>query len=101
MEGVKLGLGVGETSKGVAETEDVVMVVGVNGNQVGDEVGVKVRVVVGVAVARLFPSASESERPPRSKPIETRAMTIPRNTCLKIFIAVSLQATLPRPASGH
>ena len=58
MEGVKLGLGVGETSKGVAETEDVVMVVGVNGNQVGDEVGVKVRVVVGVAVARLFPSAS-------------------------------------------
>jgi len=77
--------------------------VGVNGCQVGEEVGVKVGVEVGldVEVALLFPSANESDKPPSSKPIEARAMMIPRNTCRKFFIASFLQATFPGQASGR
>ena len=93
--GVQVGSGVGESCKGVVETE------GVNGSQVGEEVGVKLGVGVAVEVAMLFPSARDSDKPPRSKPIEARAMMIPRNSCDKFFIASSLQTTLPRPASGH
>ena len=95
--GVQVGNGVGESGKGVVKAE------GVNTCQVGEEVGIKVGVAVGteVEVAMLFPSTSESEKPPRSKPIEARATTIPKNTCRKFFIANSLQATLSRPASGH
>jgi hypothetical protein len=93
--GVQVGNGVGESGKGEVEAD------GVNTCQVGEEVGarvgvgvgaeVAVEVEVGVAVAMLFPSASESEKPPSSKPIEARAMTIPRNTCCKIFIVGSIR----------
>jgi hypothetical protein len=99
--GVQVGGGVGESSEGVGEVE------GVNGSLVGEEVGGKlggcvgVKVELEVEVAILLPSASESEKPPRSKPIEARAMRIPRNTCCKFFTASSLQAVLPRPASIH
>ena len=94
---VRVGTGVGESSEGV------LMAVGVLGCQVGEEIGVMVGVGVGaeVEVVMLFPSASESEKPPSSKPIEARAMIIPKNTCHKFFTAGSLRATLPRPASGH
>ena len=94
-EGVQVGSSVGESTKVVEKAE------GVKSCLVGEEVGVKVgvgvgvEVRVGVNVAMLFPSASESEKPPSSKPIEARAMKIPRNTCRKLFIASSLQATLP------
>jgi hypothetical protein len=93
--GVQVGSGVGESSEDVVETD------GVNGFQVGEEVGIKVGVAVGVEVAvevevaMLFPSASESEKPPRSKPIEARATRIPVNNCCKFFIAGSLQAAPP------
>jgi hypothetical protein len=89
--------------KGVGESDDrVVEAEGVNGCQVGEEVGIKVgagvrvEVKVGVRVARLLPSANDNEKPPRSKPIETRAMVIPSNSCRKFFIAVSLQEPLPK-----
>jgi hypothetical protein len=89
-----VGNGVGETSGGLVKAE------GVNGCQAGEEVGIKVGVGVGaeMEVVMLFSSTSESEKPPKSKPIEARAMMIPRNTCRKFFIASSLRATLPRPA---
>ena len=101
--GVQVGNGVGESGRGEVEAD------GVNTCQVGEEVGAKVgvgvgavvTVDVGVAVAMLFPSASESEKPPRSKPIEARAMTIPRNTCCKFFIVGSLRQPFQRLASGH
>jgi len=101
--GVQVGNGVGESNEGVVKTEGVVKAKDVNNCRVGEEVGIKVGVAVGteVEVAMLFPSTSESEKPPRSKPIEARATTIPKNTCRKFFIANSLQATLSRPASGH
>ena len=87
--GVQVGSGVGEPGKGVVETE------GVNGCQVGDAVGINVEVGVGVevevAVATLFPSASESEKPPKSKPIEVMAIRMPANNCRKFFMAGSLQ----------
>ena len=96
---VRVGSGVGESSEGVVETE------GVNGCQVGEDVGNKVRVGVEVEieveVAAVFPSAKESEKPPRSKPIETKAMRIPVITCRKIFMAGSLQPALLLPASEH
>ena len=96
--GVQVEDGVAESNTGVMETEREV------GCQVGEEVGVWVRVAVGVAVevaVRVFPSASESEKPPSSKPIEAKAMIIPKNTCRKFFIASSLEAILARPASGR
>ena len=96
--GVQVEDGVAESNTGVMETEREV------GCQVGEEVGISVRVAVGVAVEValiVFPSASESEKPPSSKPIEARAMMIPRNTCRKLLTASSLRATLPRPVSGH
>jgi hypothetical protein len=99
--GVQVGNGVGESNDGVVETE------GVNGCQVGEEVGNKVGVGVGVGadveveVAMLLPSANDNEKPPSSKPIEARAMIIPRSSCRKIFIAGSLQRPLPKQASGH
>ena len=94
---VQLEKGVGVNSKGVVEAE------GVNACQVGEAVGIKVRVgvAVEVEVALLFPSARDNEKPPRSKPIEARAMKIPRSICHRFFISGSLQATLPRPAQGH
>jgi hypothetical protein len=102
---VKVGLKVGE---GVGESrEELVKAEGVNGCIMGEEVGVKVGVGEGAEVevefeeAILLPSASESEKPPRSKPTEARAMMIPRNTCRKLLTASSLRATLPRPVSGH
>jgi hypothetical protein len=98
-----VGKGVGESSEELEKAE------GVNGCIVGEEVGVKVGVCVGVRAevkvefeeAILLPSASESEKPPRSKPTEASAMMIPRNTCRKLFTASSLRATLPRLASEH
>jgi hypothetical protein len=108
--GVKVEDGVGESREGVAEADDVVCCqvgeeVGVRGRvAVGEEVGGRGRVVVGeeVEVARIvFPSASEREKPPSSKAIDTRAMINPKNTCHKFFIACSLQATLARLASGR
>ena len=95
--GVQLGSGVGESNKGGVGTE------GVNGFQVGEDVGVKLGagVEVKVEVAMLFPSARDSDKPPSSKPIEARAIRIPRNTCDKFFIAGSFQATFPRSASGR
>ena len=101
--GVQVGNGVGESGKGVVKAE------GVNTCQVGEEVGARVGVGVGTEVemevgvgeAMLFPSARESEKPPRSKPIEARAMIIPRSTCHKIFIAGSLRSPLRKPASGR
>jgi hypothetical protein len=106
---VQVGNGVGESIEGLVKAE------GVNGRKVGEVVGVKVGVAVGVDVgvavradveadvegALLFPSARERDKPPRSKPIETRAMKIPRNTCRKFFIPIFLQATLPGQASGR
>ena len=95
--GVQVGNGVGESSEGVLMAEGVI------GCQVGEEIGVKVGAGVGteVEVAMLVPSASESEKPPSSKPIEARAMINPKDTCHKFFTASSLRATLPRPVSGH
>jgi len=97
--GVQVGSGVGESSEGVVEIE------GGSGCQVGEEVGIRVGVGVGVddkvAVAMLFPSASESEKPPRSKPIEARAIRTPMNNCRKFFMVGFLQAVPLRPASGH
>jgi hypothetical protein len=103
--GVQVGNGVGVSGKGEVEAD------GVNTCQVGEEVGTKLGVVVGaevavevrvaVVVAMLVPSARESEKPPSSKPIEARAMNIPRSTCHKFFIVGSLRSTLQRPASGH
>ena len=89
--GVQVGEEVGEFSEGVMKAE------GVTNCPVGEEVGRKVGEGVGVEVevARLFPSANESEKPPRSKPIETRAIMIPTNTCRKFFIVWSLEASLP------
>ena len=69
--------GVAESNGGVREVEREV------GCQVGEEVGVRVRVGVRVAVevaVRVDPSASESEKPPSNKPIEAKAMIIPKNT---------------------
>ena len=93
--GVKLGSGVEETTEGMLDAG------GVNGCQVGDGVDVRVGAGVGVNVAALFPSACESKMAPRSRPIETMAMMIPRNTCRKFCIANSLQAPLPGPAAGR
>ena len=95
--GVQVGNGVGESNEGVVKTEGVVKAKDVNNCRVGEEVGIKVGVAVGteVEVAMLFPSTSESEKPPRSKPIETRAIMIPTNTCRKFFIVWSLEASLP------
>ena len=96
---VRVGDGVGESSEGLVETE------GVNGSHVGEEVGIKVGVGVEVGmeveVAMLFPSASESAKPPRSKPIEARAIRTPMNNCRKFFMVGFLQAVPLRPASGH
>jgi hypothetical protein len=90
--GVKLGKDVGENVReGVGEgVRDGVgeSVEGVNGCKVGEYVGV--RVCVGTRVVLMFPSTRESEKPPRIKPMEARAMMIPRNTCHKFFIASSL-----------
>jgi len=50
----------------------------------GDGCQVRLLVIVDDRVGpgrRMFPSTRESERPPKSKAMETRAMTIPRNTC--------------------
>ena len=103
--GVQLGNGVGESTEGVVES--VVDSVGVMGCQVGEELGIKVGTGVGVAggvaveVAMRLPSANDNEKPPSSKPIEARAISIPVNSCRKLFIAVSLQIPLPGQASGR
>jgi hypothetical protein len=76
-----------------------VTTVGVTGSNVGDRVGT--RVSVGTTPAAKLPSLSESEKAPKIKPMETRAMTIPRSTCRKSFIVISLQTALPQPASEH
>jgi hypothetical protein len=92
---------VGDSNDGLVKAD------GVNGCQVGEEVGVSVGDAEGVAVevvvevALLFPSARESDKPPSSKPIEARAMMIPRNTCRKFFITSFLRATFPGQASGR
>lgn len=99
--GVQIGKAVGDSNDGLVNAG------GVNGCPVGEEFGVNVgdfvREGVGVAeeMTLIFPSASESEKPPSSKPIETRAMKIPRNTCCKFFITGFLQATFPGQASGR
>jgi hypothetical protein len=105
--GVKLGVHV-EKAVG-ASNDGLVISDGVNVCKVGNEVGVNVGggvgdcvgdgVGVAVEVALIFPSASESEKPPSSKPIEARAMKIPRNTCCKFFITGFLGATFPGQAS--
>jgi hypothetical protein len=84
---VKVKDGVGELTEGV------------NGCKVGELEGVSVN--VGNRLMVLFASARESEKPPMIKPMEARAMRIPRNTCREFFIAGSLQAIPPRPASGR
>lgn len=99
-------VGVGESARGVEEE-----------GQVGEEVAVRACVEVNVEVevgmedgvedgveeelVTIPPSARESEKPPRSKLMDARAMTIPRNTCRRLFIINSLQVTLPPPASGR
>jgi hypothetical protein len=99
--GVQVGKGVGDSNEVLVEAD------GVNGCKVGDEVGVNVGDGVGdgegvdVEVALIFPSSNESEKPPNSKPIEARAMIIPRNTCCKFFITGFLRATFPGQASGR
>jgi hypothetical protein len=99
--GVKLGVnvktGVADwSSVGVRETGTVAVM---DGCKVGDEVGVWEW--VGAGLVDNFPSARESEKPPRIKPMEATAMIIPWNTCHTFFIISSLQATLPRPASAR
>ena len=77
---------------GVAEATEAV-----NGCKVGEMVGVSVRGEAGLA--KMFPSASESEKPPKIRPVEARATSIPRKTCRKFFTASPLQTTLPQLAS--
>jgi hypothetical protein len=92
---VQVDEGVTESNAEMVEAEREV------GCQVGEEVGVRVRVAVRVTVAVavvVFPSASESEKPPSNKLIEANATIIPKNTCSKFFISSSLEATLVRLA---
>jgi hypothetical protein len=70
------------------------------GEEVGEEVGGKVAVGAGASVVVIFPSARDSERPPKRRPTEARAIMIPRSACHKFFIIGSLLATLARPAGG-
>jgi hypothetical protein len=88
---VQVDEGVTESNTEVVEAEREV------GCQVGEEVGVRVRVAVRVAVEVAvvgFPSASESEKPPSSKPIEANATIIPKNTCSKFFMLALLRRLL-------
>lgn len=59
-----------------------------HGCQAGEEVGGKVRVGVGFVAS--LPSARDSERPPRIKPMEARAIMIPPSICHRFFILVLL-----------
>jgi hypothetical protein len=59
-----------------------------HGCRAGEEVGGKVREGVGFVV--ILPSARDSERPPRIKPMEARAIKIPPSICHRFFILVLL-----------
>jgi len=69
----------------------------VTGCKKGELVGASVS--VGVILVKIFPSVMESEKAPRIKPMEARAMIIPRKTCRKFFIIGSLLADLSKLAS--
>jgi hypothetical protein len=90
---VKVGDGVGVEMRGnVGEFAE-----GITGSGVA---GLVVTwVCVGAKMDVMFPSVRESEKPPRSKPMEARAIMIPRNTCRKFFITCSLLTTLSQPVS--
>jgi hypothetical protein len=79
--GVDEGVGVGESAEEVICCKE------------GEFVGVRVGVMEARVVV-MFPSASESEKLPSTKPMEASATMIPRNPCRKFFMANSLQAAL-------
>ena len=95
---VQVIVGVGESAEGVNGCP-VREYVGVK-VRVGGCVGARVEVGVGAKGVIMFPSARESEKAPKSKLMDARAMTIPSKTCRRFFISSSLQAAPPGPASG-
>ncbi len=97
---VRLADGVGVNVEAAVKVEvgDIVAepAGGVQVWRVVPDVGVRVSVEAGK-----FASAMESEKPPRTRKMETSAMITPRMACRRLFIAVSPPAAQPAPASGR
>jgi hypothetical protein len=85
MVGDKIRITVGDVVKGFAEVDNGIGVV--EGNDVGS--------CPGAWVELMLASTKESEKAPRTRPIEISAIRKPRNTCRKFFIAISRLADPP------
>jgi len=102
------GTGVGEyvsvaavvgCSVAKVDVGSVVTVPGVNGRvELFFTVGVIEAEGVAGDLMPTFPSARDKERPPNRRPMETRAIRIPRKTGHRFFIDCSLLATQPGQA---